>query len=270
LSFVEPSLLKDYKPSRDEFVIQATHNKELARKGFSDLESDVRQSILDYTFSVHIFPSQVDDREILEIFARMNSTGVKLNPQELRNANYFGEFKTSMYHLASEQLERWREWGIFTEYNIARMDEVEITSEFAILMIKGLTGKSQSAIDRIYKDKDSPNSNNERNEVESRFRSVMDIIADRFGSNIRYSEFKKETMFYHLFLIIYDLLFGVDSALEAVRPRHISPENIAAIKLKGERIRDKTAPDEVLQAVTRRTTNLNSRSVVFAYLKQGA
>jgi len=268
LSFIEPDLLKDYKPTRDDFVIQATHNKELAGKRFSDLDNEIRQSILDYTFSVHIFPSQVDDREILEIFARMNSTGVKLNPQELRNAYYFGEFKTSMYHLASEQLERWREWNIFTEYNIARMDEVEITSEFAILMLKGLTGKSQTAIDRVYKEKDSVGLYPERNEVENRFRIVMDIIYDRFGSNIRYLEFRKETMFYHLFLIIYDLLYGVNSPLQTVRPRSISPDNIAKIKLKGERIGNRIAPDDVLQAVARRTTNLNSRSCVFEYFRQ--
>lgn len=266
-SFIEPNLLKDYKPTRDDFVIQATHNKELAGKSFSDLDNEIQQSILDYTFSVHIFPSQVDDREILEIFARMNSTGVKLNPQELRNAYYFGEFKTSMYHLASEQLERWREWNIFTEYNIARMDEVEITSEFAILILKGLTGKSQAAITRIYKDKDSPNLYPKRNEVENRFRIVMDTIDDKIGSNIRYLAFKKQTIFYNLFLIIYDLLYGVNSPLQPVRPRHISPDNIAKIKLAGERIETKTTPDDVLQAVSRRTTNINSRSVVFAYFR---
>lgn len=268
LSFIEPALLENYKQERDDFVIQQTHNKDLAGKRFTDLDDNIRQSILDYTFSVHIFPSQVDDREILEIFARMNSTGVKLNYQELRNAYYFGEFKTSIYKLASEQLERWRDWNIFTEYNIARMGEVEITSEFAILMVKGLSGKSQVAIDRIYKEKDSIPSYSERNEVEQRFRTVMDTIHDRFGTNIRYLTFKKVTMFYHLFLVIYDLLYGVDSSLKPMRPKNISPDTIAKIKLAGDRIGNKTAPDEVLQAVTRRTTNLNSRSVVFNYFRQ--
>ena len=268
LSFIEPNLLKDYKPSRDNFVIQSTHNRDLSGKNYSALDDEIRQSILDYTFSVHILPSQVDDREVLEIFARMNATGVKLNPQELRNASWFDAFKTSMYHLASEQLERWRDWNIFTEYNIARMDEVEITSEFAILMLKGLTGKTQSAIDRVYREKDSPDQYTERNEIENRFRTVMDTIDNRIGSNIKYLVFKKETLFYHLFLIIYDLLYGVNSPIEPVRARHISPNRIAKIKLAGERIGDKTAPDDVLQSLARRTTNLNSRSIVFAYFRR--
>ena len=269
ISFIEPNLLKkDYKPANDDFVIQASHNRDLSGNKFSDLDDEIRQSILDYTFSVHILPSQVDDREVLEIFARMNATGVKLNYQELRNASYFGVFKTSMYRLASEQLERWREWNIFTEYNIARMDEVEITSEFAILMLKGLTGKTQSAINKVYKEKDSSDQYTEKNEIENRFRTVMDTIDNRFGSNIRYTLFKKQTPFYHLFLIFYDLLYGVDSPIQPVRARHISSDRIAKIKLAGERIENKTAPDDVLQSLARRTTNLNSRSVVFAYFRR--
>ncbi|MFD2270570.1 DUF262 domain-containing protein [Undibacterium arcticum] len=59
--------------------------------GFRDLPNDLQQRILDYQFSVHVLPSSVDDREVLQVFARMNSTGVKLNDQELRNANFFSE-----------------------------------------------------------------------------------------------------------------------------------------------------------------------------------
>ena len=116
--------------------------KDLAGKPFKDLPLDVKQSILDYQFSVHVLPSSVDDREVLQIFARMNATGLKLNAQELRNAAYFVEFKTSMYAISAEQLPRWRRWRTFTEAQISRMLEVEITSEFAQLMRSGIVGKT--------------------------------------------------------------------------------------------------------------------------------
>jgi len=45
------------------------------------------------------------------------------------NSRFKGEFKTSQYELAAEQLKRWREWEIFTEDNISRMQEVELTAE---------------------------------------------------------------------------------------------------------------------------------------------
>ncbi|MFD2270571.1 hypothetical protein ACFS07_04025 [Undibacterium arcticum] len=42
----------------------------------------------------------------------------------------------------------------FTEYNIARMEEVEITSEFFIMMLKGVIAKTQNAIDNAYAEYD--------------------------------------------------------------------------------------------------------------------
>jgi len=62
---------------------------------------------------VHVFPADTDDRDILQIFARMNATGMNLNAQELRNAEFFGRFKTAAYDIATEQLNRWRDaWRV--------------------------------------------------------------------------------------------------------------------------------------------------------------
>jgi hypothetical protein len=262
-SFIDPSLLKDYKSQRDDFVILKTHNLDLAGKKFDELDADFRQAILDYSFSVHIFPVQTDDREILEIFARMNSTGVKLNDQELRNATYFGKFKTSMYCLASEQLERWRSWKIFTEYNIARMDEVELTSEFASLILKGLTGKSQASINKFYRENDIDYPN--QIEIENRFRTVMDTIDKMYGSDMRILPFRKETMFFHLFLIVYHILYGLNSSIISKRPNILTNEQKVKIIDIATRIERKEAPEDVVQSVARRTTNPNSRKSVFNY-----
>ncbi|MDE2756449.1 MAG: DUF262 domain-containing protein, partial [Acidobacteriota bacterium] len=152
IAFIAPTLLRDFDPNRDNFTIKLSHNKNLAGQPFNKLPTEIRQTILDYQFSVHILPSSVDDREVLQIFARMNATGLKLNSQELRNAAYFGEFKTSMYEISAEQLPRWRGWRLFNESQISRMAEVEITSEFAQLMLKGIVAKHQQALDRLYAD----------------------------------------------------------------------------------------------------------------------
>ena len=151
-AFILPALLKDFDSNRDDFTIASAHNKPLAGQPFKKLPVTVRETILDYQFSVHVLPSSVDDREVLQIFARMNATGLKLNHQELRNAAFFGEFKSSMYEISAEQLPRWRKWRIFTESQISRMAEVETTSEFAQLMIKGIVGKTQTALRKLYAD----------------------------------------------------------------------------------------------------------------------
>jgi uncharacterized protein with ParB-like and HNH nuclease domain len=263
ISYIAPQFIKDLNPERDIFTVKKSHNKELYGKKFADLPSDMQQSILDYEFSVHILPSSTDDREVLEIFARMNATGVKLNDQELRNAKFYGEFKTSIYQIASEQLNRWRMWKIFTENNIARMEEVEVTSEFALLMIKGLTGKTQASIDKLYNEKDAEYP--ERVEVERRFRVVMDTIDNALGGELKYLPFSKKTLFYSLFVILYHCQFGIKSKIEKVPPKVISNDIIAKIKLIGKRLDDKTAPVEILEAATRRTTNIDSRRKLFDY-----
>lgn len=264
VSYIAPPFLIDFNPDRDIFTVKRSHNKELYGKKFSELPGETQQAILDYEFSVHILPSSTDDREVLEIFARMNATGVKLNDQELRNAKFYGEFKTSMYKISSEQLNKWRTWKIFTENNIARMEEVEITSEFSLLMLKGLTGKTQASISKIYNDKDAEYP--ECAEVERRFRIIMDTIDDTIGDGLKYIPFSKKTLFYTLFAFIYHCQFGLKSPIEKVNAKPISNDIVAKIKLLGKRLQDKTAPEKILEAATRRTTNLDSRQALFNYL----
>ena len=265
IAYIEPSLLDDYTPGRDDFHVQAVHNPQLANQPFHQLSRDLKQRILDYQFSVHVLSSGVDDREVLSIFARMNSTGVKLNPQELRNAEFFGAFKTSMYETASTHLPRWRDWGIFNEDDIARMQEVELTTEFALLMLNGLSGKSTPALNRIYEDKDEQYP--ERGEIERRFNIIMDTIDDKLGSQIKFQPFSRRTLFYSLFAFLYEFQFGLGSPLEPKKSRLVPNQVVSEIKSVGESISKKIAPEEVLQAVARRTTNLHERSTMFNYLK---
>ena len=261
IAFIDTSLLDDYKPGMDDFQISPVHNKQLGGRSFRQLPVVVQQRILDYQFSVHVLSASVDDREVLSIFARMNSTGVKLNDQELRNAEFYGAFKTSIYETAAAYLPRWRAWGIFNEDSIARMQEVELATEFALLMFDGIAGKRKTALDEIYKKKDEEYP--ERGEVERRFSIVLDTIDDRFGSELSSQPFRRRTLFYSLFAFIYDFQFGLGSTNAKAMPNRI----VTRIRNAGERIREKTAPEEVLQSVTRRTTNLQERNNVFKYLK---
>jgi hypothetical protein len=197
----------------------------------------------------------------------MNATGVKLNAQELRNAEWFGDFKTSMYQLASEQLQRWREWKIFSEDNIARMEEVEIVSEFAQLALKGITHKTQSALDKLYEDHDD--NFPERKEFERRFRTVMDYIDDHLGPEMPKLAFHRKTLFYSLFALVYDLLFGLGSPLNRKKPGQIQRRILTWVKTASTRIEKGTAPQKVLDAAARRTTHLISRRKLLQYLSRG-
>jgi hypothetical protein len=265
LAFLVPKLVKNFDPNRDDFTIKKTHNKDLAGKPFTDLPPEVKQTILDYQFSVHVLPSSVDDREVLQIFARMNATGLKLNAQELRNAAYFGEFKTSMYAISAEQLPRWRRWRIFTEAQISRMSEVEITSEFAQLMIGGIVGKTQKAIDKVYKELEDEWP--ERLEVERRFRHCMEEMDNALGGDLANTAFTNRAAFHGLFAAVYAAAFEIGSSLKREKAGPLPADFKARVLKTSDTIREAKAPDKVLDALARRTTHKDSRKTVIDYLK---
>jgi hypothetical protein len=266
LGFVSGSLLKDYVPSRDYFAVKATHNKEIAGKTFDQLDEDSKQAILDYEFVVHVLPSKIDDREVIQIFRRMNSTNYTLNPQEKRNASYFGDFKSSVYALGAEQLHRWTKWKTFTQDDIARMSEVELTSELILLMIsKKIEGKSASRLTNLYKIYDEKFA--DRIEAETRFRTVMDTIDSNFSAISSDLVFYKKTLIYIFFALIYHLVYGLETPLSTTcRPCQLNPNQVSQIKLASERIQARTAPENVLDASDRRTTNPKERKELFNYI----
>lgn len=131
---------------------------------------------------------------------------MKLNAQELRNGKYFGPFKRSAYGLAFEHLEFWRQNRIFTERNIARMAEAELTSELIILEIGGLQDKKNS-IDDFYNKFDEKFPVKEK--VERTFQTTLDEITEAAGDALQESEFRRSPLFYSLFSVTYHRLFGV-------------------------------------------------------------
>lgn len=266
IGFTAPKYLKDYNEGIDSFKISRSHNKELANKSFDDFDKDTKQRVLDYQFSVHVLPADISDREILQIFARMNSTGTKLNKQELRNAGWFGEFKMSVYDSALKYFEEWRKWKIFTDDNIARMDEVELTTEFYSLMIRGLTGKSQNALDKLYDDYDEVFK--ERNIIERRFEHIMDTISNNLGDYLPQSPFKKKTLFYILFAVIYDLCFGLDSVLKNTTSNKFTITQANILRNIGADLEEGKVDKKILEAATRRTTNPLERKTLLSYFKK--
>lgn len=267
ISFIEAELLKDFDGKNDKFTVKKNHNPEIAGKNFSSLPDDIKKRILNYDFSVHVLPSDTEDAQVLQIFARMNSTGVKLNGQELRNAEYYGLYKSLMYVLSYEQLYRWRDWNVFSETNIARMDEVEETSDLVLLMIDGMHEKNKKNLDAIYKKKD--NIFLEADEVARRFRIVMDEIDKSFGKKIRVTVFSRIALFNTLFTFFYDLIFGIGTTLsEKTKPLPL-PNNIANILEKASNIVENGDfdNDELAKSLRGSTQSEKSRETRFIFLK---
>ena len=266
IAYIEPTSLKDYGPTKDSFVVSKTHNSQISGKTFSQLDEETRKRILNYSFSVHVLPSDTDDREILQIFARMNATGVKLNNQELRNAKYYGAFKSLSYELAYEQLTRWRSWKVFSENDIARMIEVEETSELIRMMLEGVQGKSQSALEKIYGKYESEFPNEE--EVARRFRLVADKIDETFGDQIKSTAFSRKVLFHTLFTFYYDLMFGFDPKLEKKKVKSVSLQISTVLKEASDQILHGQLSEALAKVLRGATGNPGSRRVRLNFLRE--
>jgi uncharacterized protein with ParB-like and HNH nuclease domain len=266
LSFIEPNCLKDFEEGRDGFFVKKIHNEEIADKTFHQLEAETRKHILNYDFSVHVLPSDTEDREVLQIFARMNSSGVKLNRQELRNAEFFGEFKTLAYILAYEQLERWRSWKIFNEESIARMLEVEETSEFIRFMLSGVQANNQDALDRLYKDNEDEFPH--KLEVTRRYRTIMDRIDETLGPQLKSSAFSRRPLFNTLFTFYYDLIYGLGSPLTKRKAEPLPPEAVQAVSTASDKILHGKMSEQLAKVLRGATANKQSRTARLNYLRR--
>lgn len=269
LAFITPDSIPDFDEQTDAFTVLPSHNSELKGLTFDRLPRETREEILDYKFSVQVLPSSTADREILKIFARMNATGVRLNDQEIRNAEWFGEFKTIAYALAGEQLDRWRTWHLFTEMNIARMEEVELTSEFLLLISNGrVTGKTKSTIDNAYRDWDEEFPSARATRI--RFERTMDLIDAKFDEVLRSgtTTLSSRTTFYSLFASLYLDAYEDRAASERGKALTLPDSKFSWILTASERIAAGRAPESVLDAVARRTTHVGSRRTVTRYFRK--
>lgn len=188
----------------DGFPILRTHNEEHGGKRFSQLDEDTQRDVLQYEFSVDLL-QDMPDAEVYDVFARLNTYSVTLSAQELRNAQYFGEFKTSVYSLAKEFMTFWQENLIFTERRILRMAEVEFLSELLIAMSVGIRAKSKRFIDVFYGDNDDRF--RRRKILEKRCRSTIDAIGGIMSDTLPQSRLREARLLYPLFCAVYHMQF---------------------------------------------------------------
>jgi Protein of unknown function DUF262 len=200
---------------QDKYSLSKNIKSECIGKRFSQLGTKEKDAITQYSFICEVFYG-VEDQTILQIFARLNTHSVQLNNQELRNGKYFGRFKQIAYDLALEHLEFWRRQRIFTELGIARMSEVELSSELMILMIDGIQDKKKS-IDAFYERYDEEFPDQER--IGQRFRATIDVLTESVGDELGETVFRRVPLFYSLFSATYHRMYGVPH-VNIITPRN--------------------------------------------------
>ncbi len=120
---------------------------------FGDLKKSEREKFLLTAVPVGYLLGATD-ADVIDIFARINLVAKTLNPQEKRNASFSGEFKQFCVTQSVLRTEFWRDYGIFSGNDIARMSEVQFISDLVVNLMDGLTDFSASKLDQYYKGND--------------------------------------------------------------------------------------------------------------------
>lgn len=208
---------------KDGFRISKIHNEEYGGKVYSELPEDVQTEFLKYELSVDLL-LDLSDRDVLDIFARLNTYSVSLNKQELFNAKYFGYFKQLVYKLSGDYYTFWIDNKVFTERKIVRMAEAELVTDLIIAALDGI--QSKKSAEKYYEKYDE--AFDEKKDIEDNFNQVMDLIGNIFNGTLADSNFRTVPNFYGLFVAIYHMNFGIPSFNVSRMP--IQKENIAKIK----------------------------------------
>jgi hypothetical protein len=246
---------------------------------FSELSEDEQEAIQQFGFPTEIFKG-ISDKQILEVFCRLNMNGVALNKQELRNGQFFGSFKQASYDLALTYLEFWRKHRVFTETGIARMLEVELTSELLIAGNAGMQDKKKS-ISPFYEKWEDMYPEQDRDL--KRFAETIGTISEAFPKDeLSATQFRRAPLFYTLYCVVFHHIFGLPGT-KIVSPRKrltaIQRDNLRdAVTLLSDKIVDSKDPEIDLStkyktfvgACARQTDNISPRNIRFSILSTEA
>lgn len=191
---------------KDGFKMSRAHHKDFGGRYFSGLDQGTQRDVLKYEFVVDLL-QDMPDSEVYDLFARINTYSEKLRPQELRNAQWFGEFKSSVYGLSQEFVTFFESNRVFTSKQILRMAEAEFVSELLLATEEGIREGSKAVIDAAYKRYDDAFPS--RALHERQFRETMDTIGGIVGQDLPQLRFRATRLFYPLFCAVFNLKFGL-------------------------------------------------------------
>ncbi len=244
----------------DGFKVKRVHNQQYGEKYFSQLDEDAQSAILTYKFSVDTLIG-VEDGDIMDIFARLNTYTTPLNKQELINAEFYGYFKQSVYSMSYKYNKFWIDNKVFTEYQTMRMNEVELTADIFIAFLDGIQNRKKVKV--YYKQYDDSFEN--KDELENRFDEVISLIDQIFGDTLKKSYYRKPALFYALSLALYNIKYDIKN-IRNMNHKTIDEKSISKIKICLDRIEEIIDSDdlnreqlEFVTSISRSTSDNDSR-----------
>ena len=148
-------------------------------KYFDDLSEEDQQKFRMTRVPVDVVLA-AERPKLLELFRRMNAYTAPLNASEKRHSKFQGKFKWFAVELADEISPILSEFNILTSKQMIRMADSEMIADLCIVLRSGIISKSESGLNKIYKelDDDFPDSEKYRDLIVSFFAYVRDNLSE--------------------------------------------------------------------------------------------
>lgn len=201
--------------------------EELRGSLFAEIPSALQQRFVTYAVGCDILVGSTEE-DVREIFRRMNSYTVPLNPEEQRHAVYQGEFKWFVYELSRTSAAMFEMFGTFRENDFVRMRDSKLLTEIIHAQHYGIQTTSKAKLDKLYKENDKEFEQHEviRDEVHNALEKFEEI-----GEYVTGTALAKQFNVYSLILAIIALQSDNDllqASLDIDRGPFLSAQRIAA------------------------------------------
>lgn len=163
--------------ANNDFALTST-SQHYKKKRFSDLDEDAQARFMSYSVPVDNILS-AGPSEILEMFRRMNSLTVTLNPAEKRHAEFSGPFKWFVNEMADNYSPMLVQFDVLTQKQALRMADAELLTELVQVCIDGIVNKQDTALRGLYKrnDHEFPL----EDEIRSQLIELLDFVGQHLG-----------------------------------------------------------------------------------------
>ncbi|NUZ06335.1 DUF262 domain-containing protein [Piscinibacter koreensis] len=186
----------------DDFRLEDPYSGPYVGKKFSELPQEVRDDFLLYSIDFNEASGLPQD-ELREVYSRVNKYLVPLNRQELRKADFPGEFLKVSEELAN--LDALDDMGLFNATARRRSLDVEYVSELLAAQLRGISDK-KDAIDECCRDYAAwPQA--ESAAARAEFEGAVSDVAMIFDATfpMKKTRWKQKADFYSLFFAVLSL-----------------------------------------------------------------
>lgn len=208
------------------FPISRAHNREYAGRRFDRLPVEVQVEFMKYEIGVDLL-YDLPYRDILDIFARLNTYTVKLNGQELLNAKYVGYFKQMTYELGYRYVDYWIASKVLTKAQVTRMLEAELSADLVVCLVDEV--QTNKNIEQFFRKYEEDFDNVDK--IEDHFNSIMSYIGAIYpAEELGQTNWARIQLFYTLFTSIGHAIYGLKGLENAARPA-LTAKNVGKVRV---------------------------------------